>query len=129
MVEIDHKLSKDSMLILEQGAGIVNRGWQPLHSLRDFAHDGVLCTFSNIPSSFSSWNRQKVADDQLLDRAGGTVCHGWRYGPPITVQISSPTPLLQPGNAGRRVRSIVYGLRPLWSCICAVCSERHICTV
>jgi hypothetical protein len=118
--EFSHKLSKVSTLSFEQGAGIVNMGCRPMLSLREFARDGVLCTFSNIPSSFSSYNRQKLAAGQLLERTGGTVRHGWRYGPPITVQISAPTPLLQPGNTGRRVGSIVYGLRPLWSCIYAV---------
>jgi hypothetical protein len=53
----------------------------------------------------------------------GTV----RYGTARPSQYKSfpppPTPLIQPGSAGRRVGSIIYGLRPL--CLVVV----HVDTV
>ncbi len=63
---------------------------------------------------------EKLATEQLLGRAGGTVRHGRRYGPPITVQAIDPPPplLLQLGRAARCVVSILYGLQPLWYRLC-----------
>jgi hypothetical protein len=55
----------------------------------DLGYVRVLCTFSNI---FSSWDCQKLAAEQLLDRAGDIVSHGRRYKPPGTVQITPPPP-------------------------------------
>ncbi len=65
-----------------------------LPTVCDFGHVGILCTFSYIPcSSFSSWNCLKLSAEQLFAKAGGTVCHGRRFGPPVTVQIIAPPPL------------------------------------
>jgi hypothetical protein len=47
----------------------------PLPSLRDFAHVGVLCTCTHLVIHTSSWDRYKLAAEQLLGRAGGTVHH------------------------------------------------------
>jgi hypothetical protein len=69
-------------------------------------------------SSCSSRVCQMLAAEQHLGRAGGTVRHGRRYGPPMhgtNLKSASPTPLLQPSSTGRHVGSILYGLWPLWS--------------
>jgi hypothetical protein len=67
-----------------QGVVILYMECRPLPS---FAHVCALCTFSNISAAASSWICQKLAAEQLLGRADGTVRHGRRFGPPITVQI------------------------------------------
>ncbi len=83
-----------------------------LPSLRDFAHVGVLCTFSNIPPPPPAGIAQKLRAEQLLASAGGTVHRGRRYGPLTKVQIIAPsTTLLQLDRAGRRIRSILYTVK------------------
>ena len=77
----------------------------------DLGYVRVLCTFSNI---FSSWDCQKLAAEQLLDRAGDIVSHGRRYKPPSTNHHPRPS-LLPLSRAGRCVGSTLYGLQPLCS--------------
>ncbi len=65
--------------------------------------------------AISRWNFQKLTADQLLlAMASSMVRHGRRYGPPIVMIRPPSTPLLQLSWTGRRVRSILYSLRPLW---------------
>ncbi len=45
-------------------------------SLRYFSHVGVLVMYP-----YSCWDCQKLAAEQLLGKAGGTVRLGRRYGP------------------------------------------------
>jgi hypothetical protein len=70
----------------------------------------VFSTFSNISAASAAGFCHKLAAEQLLDRAGGTV----RHGPPITsTNNHSFSPLLQLGRTGRRVGSMLTGLLPL----------------
>jgi hypothetical protein len=43
--------------------------------------------------SSNSSDCQKLVAEQLFGWAGGTVRHGRRYGPPITVQTMVPPPI------------------------------------
>jgi hypothetical protein len=93
---------------------------QPLPSLRDFGEVGVLCTFTTVystsnSSSSSSWVCQRLAAEQLSMAVQYYMA--WATRPaPITVKIIHhlSTHLHQLRRAGRRVGSVLYGLRPLW---------------
>jgi hypothetical protein len=56
-----------------EGKGLLE--YQAMPSLRDVAHDGVLCTFSNTA-------------DQPQTGASGAVRKGRRLGPSITYKIT-----------------------------------------
>ncbi len=87
--------------------------------MRDFVHVGVLCTFSNThTSSSNSWGCQKLAAEQL-HRAGGTVRHGRRYGPSITVQIIAPLHLSPLARQGM-TPYLVGSLRPSASVVLTI---------
>jgi hypothetical protein len=80
------------------GMGLLE--YKAMPSLRDVAHDGVLCTFSNI---------------QPQTGASGVIRQGRRHGPSITYKITPCwVTLLQPAR-----RAAVLGqpssLRPYWS--------------
>jgi hypothetical protein len=81
--------------------GMDLKEYQAMPSLRDVAHDGVLCTFSVI--------------DQTQTGTSGVVHQGRRHGPSITNKITpcwlghSP-PASQPGGPPCWVSPLAFGL-------------------
>ncbi len=84
---------------------------RPLPLLCDFAHVGVLCTFSNIlAAAIAGFARSYYRPGRRY------ILSGWQAVWPThhSTNHHFPVPLLQLPSAGRRVGSIFYGLRPLW---------------
>jgi hypothetical protein len=76
---------------INQGAvNIVQEQPVPMPFLLDFG-DVVFCVHLVIyQQQHSSWDCHKLAAEQPLVSANGTVRHGRRYGPPTIVKIIAP---------------------------------------
>jgi hypothetical protein len=79
-----------------------------------FRSGGVLCTFSNITAAAAGAGIARSSElNSSHGRAGGTVRHGRRYGPPITVHISASPPLSASQTAQDAVLGQATHLPPL----------------
>jgi hypothetical protein len=66
----------------------VNMERRPLPAMRNFSHDGWLCTFTVQQQQEVLKFHQLAAEQPLPTRADGTVRQGRRYGPSITINIT-----------------------------------------
>ncbi len=89
----------------------------PLPTVRDSGDFGVLCTFTSI---WGIWNCQKLAAEQLLARADGTVRRRRLIRLSITVYKSGPLHCSPPAKLDR-TPCWVDSLRPSTSVISGIC--------